>query len=149
WGPWGDVGMAAKAMFAHPLLGRRLVDTAGEVVYSVPLSHERHWVLADHCLKGGTAVLPGTGYLEMACAALTQGSFDQAVGFEAGFFGGPLLAGPSQTREARVLLHPAGNDAFHFSVRARDGGWVEHASGRVARCMAPPLADRAVDRIMA
>ena len=36
WGPWRDVGMAARSSFAHPLLGRRLLDTGDEIIYSAP-----------------------------------------------------------------------------------------------------------------
>jgi hypothetical protein len=53
--------MAARASSTHPLLGLRLVDTGGEIVYRTSLSRDRHWMLAEHCLKTGQAVLPGTG----------------------------------------------------------------------------------------
>jgi acyl transferase domain-containing protein/thioesterase domain-containing protein len=149
WGPWREVGIAARTAAAHPLLGRRLAGAADEVLYALPLRYERHWLLADHCLKGGMAVVPGTGYLEMAFAALTQGSFDQGVEFEDVFFVAPLFAAPGQTREVRVALQPGSNGAFQFSVRTHDGRWIEHASGRIARCKEPLVADRAIDRIRA
>ena len=72
WGPWRDVGMAARASSSHPLLGRRVVDTPDEIVVSSSLDAKWNWMLAEHRLKGGKAVVPGTGYLEMACAALTR-----------------------------------------------------------------------------
>ena len=105
WGPWRDLGMAARASSTHPLLGRRLVDTADEIVYSVPLSCERHWVLAEHRLKDGPSVFPGTGYLEMAFAALTHGSFDHGVEFEDVFFRAPLIAQPGQPRERAWICY--------------------------------------------
>ena len=61
WGPWRDVGMAARMSSSHPLLGRRLIDTDDEIVYSIPLSHEKHWVLAEHRTNTGKAVLPRHG----------------------------------------------------------------------------------------
>ena len=132
WGPWSDVGMAARTSSPHPLLGRRLLDTADEIVYSVPLSYARHWVLAEHRLKRGRAVLPGTCYLEIALAALTHGSFGQGVEFEDVFFREPFFADPGQPREARVDLRRGSDGGFQFSVRARDDGWIEYASGKIA-----------------
>jgi len=149
WGPWSGVGMAARSSSAHPLLGRCLVDTDDEIIYSVPLNYERNWVLAEHRLKSGRAVLPGTGYMEMACAALTKGAFDQGVEFEDVFFVAPFFADPGQTREARVALHRNSNGALKFSVRAPDGGWVEYASGHIAICKEPSPPDRDIDRILA
>ncbi len=149
WGPWRDVGMAARASSSHPLLGRRVVDTPDEIVVSSSLDAKWNWMLAEHRLKGGKAVVPGTGYLEMACAALTRGAFDRGVAFEDVFFVAPLLADPGQTREARVVLRRGGDGAFSFSILAREAEWVEHASGRIARCTQPPPQDRDVEAIAA
>ena len=118
WGPWREVGMAARSSVAHPLLGRRLLDTGDEIIYSAPVSREGHWVLADHCLKDGKAVLPGTAYLEMATAALIHGSFDHGVEFENVFFQAPLFADRDLTRKAQVELRRGSNGVFQFSVRA-------------------------------
>jgi acyl transferase domain-containing protein/thioesterase domain-containing protein/acyl carrier protein len=149
WGAWRDVGMAARTSPAHPLLGRRLVNTGDEVAYAVPLSYERHWLLAEHCTAAGRTVFPGTGYLEMAAAALTRGVFDQGVEFEDVFFLAPLLADPGQTRDARLELRRGRNGAFRFSVQARDADWIEHASGQVARSNQARPANHRLDRILA
>ena len=149
WDAWRDVGMAARASTAHPLLGRRLVDTGSEIVYKATLCRERHWMLAEHCLKTGQAVLPGTGYLEMASAALTNGSFDQGVAFEDVFFQSPFLADPAQSREALVDLNRTHNGTFQFSVRTGDHGSIEHASGRIERCHKPPPGRVALEAIRA
>jgi acyl transferase domain-containing protein/thioesterase domain-containing protein len=147
WAPWWDVGMAARASSPHPLLGRRLNDSSEEIAYSAPLSCERHWVLAEHRMDSGSAVLPGTGYMEMALAALSHGSFDQGVEFEDVFFRAPFLADPRETRLARVDLRRAKNGAFQFSVRARETGWIEHASGQIARSKQPRPQEQALTEI--
>jgi acyl transferase domain-containing protein len=149
WGPWQDVGMAARLSSAHPLLGQRLIDTGLAISYATSLSLEKHWVLAEHRMSAGKAVFPGTGYLEMAAAALTRGLFDGGVAFEDVFFLAPLVADAGATRAARVDLHRAESGTFQFSVRARDGGWIEHASGQIARCEEPPPADGSLDQIAA
>ena len=137
WDAWRDVGMAARASSTHPLLGRRLVDTGSEIVYQMSLSRERHWVLADHRLKTGRAVFPGTGYLEIAAAALTHGSFDQGVAFEDVFFQAPLLANPAQSQETQLNLRRTDDGTFQFWVRTGDHGSIEHASGRIQRRLEP------------
>ncbi len=91
WGPWRDVGMAARLSSSHPLISRRLIDTADEIACSTSLSCQKHWVLAEHRDTAGKAVFPGTGYLEMASAALSHGSFDRGVEFEDVFFALRLL----------------------------------------------------------
>ncbi len=133
WGPWRDVGMAARMSSSHPLLSRRLIDTDDEIAFSIPLSHEKHWMLAEHRTNTGKAVLPGTGYLEIAFAALSRGSFDDGVEFEDVFFLAPLLVDPGETRAARVDLQRGSGGAFQFSIRARAEKWIEHASGRCVR----------------
>jgi acyl transferase domain-containing protein/thioesterase domain-containing protein len=149
WGPWQGVGMAARTTSVHPLLGRRLLNTAEEIIYSAPVNCERHWVLGDHRLKTGRALLPGTGYMEMALAALTEGAVDSGAIFENVFFLAPLLAGPGSEREARVELRRGRMGDYQFSVRAKDGGWTEHASGMIAKNEQAPPPDRDIDRIKA
>jgi len=150
WGPWRDVGMAARASAAtHPLLGRRLIDSAEEVIYSAPLSFDRHWLLTDHRLKNGPAVVPGTGYLEMACAALTNGSFGHGVAFEDVFFVAPFLAERGRDKEARVLLRKGINGEHQFGVRSLETDWIEHASGRITRHKGNSPEHRSLDQIAA
>ncbi|HET6327101.1 MAG TPA: SDR family NAD(P)-dependent oxidoreductase, partial [Planctomycetaceae bacterium] len=161
WGAWRDVGMAAGTLVSHPLLGRRLRGSADQVTYSVPLNSDRHWMLTDHCLKSGPAVVPGTGYLEMACAALTEGTLGEGIEFEDVFFVAPLLADRSREKDARVLLRKGANGEQQFSVRSLERGWIEHASGRIVRRNGlaghngvvsdngPTPANRALDQIAA
>ena len=149
WGPWSSVGMAARLASSHPLLGRRISDTSDEIIYSVPLNYERNWVLAEHRMKSGRAVLPGTAYMEMAVAALTKGIIDHGIELEDVFFVSPFFADPGQTREAHVALHRNGNGSFKFSVRARDVEFVEYASGHIAMCKEAPPPDRDIEPILA
>ena len=133
WGPWRRVGMAVRTSLVHPLLGRRLFHTPNQIAYSAHLSTEKQWVLGEHRLKAGTSVFPGTAYLEMTRAALARGALDSCVEYHDVFFHTPLLAEPGETRESRVDLRRGTNGSFMFSVRSKDGDWVEHASGRIAQ----------------
>jgi thioesterase domain-containing protein/acyl carrier protein len=145
WGAWRDVGMAARSLPSHPLLEKLLLETPRETVFSSQLSIEKQWVLSEHRLKTGNAVMPGTGYLEMASAAFARGHFRGAVEFQDVFFLAPMMLGSSAAKEVRVQLirepdAAAEKDAFRFSVFGRNGSentneWVEHSSGRVAPCV--------------
>jgi acyl transferase domain-containing protein/thioesterase domain-containing protein len=155
WGAWSEVGMGARSASPHPLLEKRLVETPREIVFGSRLSLEKDWLLSEHRLKTGKALIPGTGYLEMAAGAFTQGEFQRAIEFENVHFLSPLMFDPSAPRDVRIELrrdHGAAlkNGAFRFAVLARAGSagtseWSEYATGHIASCLARPASrvDRA------
>jgi len=153
WGAWRGVGMAARSGALHPLLQERTVDTRQETVYASQFSQERLWVLSEHQLKVGRnlkALLPGTGYMEMAAAAFSRGSHLGAIEFQDVFFLVPLIVENRETREVRLRLRPeqeAGpkTGAYRFWVFSRTDAWVEHSTGIIAPCLShpPALIDRA------
>jgi acyl transferase domain-containing protein len=136
WGIWREVGMGARIASPHPLLEQRVAESPAEIVYASQLSPQRQWLLSEHRLKSGPALIPGTGYLEMACAALPQGSRGKAVEFEDVFFVAPLLLANSESKEVRVRLTREAQGgragAFRFSILAHAGAWTEHATGHIA-----------------
>jgi acyl transferase domain-containing protein/thioesterase domain-containing protein len=139
WGAWREVGMAARSGSPHPLLEERFLETPREIVYSSRFSQRQQWLLSEHRLKSGKALIPGTGYLEMAAAAFAQSSIEGPIEFQDVFFLAPLTFDASESREVRVKLEreqEAGPEkgGFRFSILARAGEWVEHATGRVQPC---------------
>jgi len=84
WGIWSDVGMAADAMEARtgtsapppvvetdvPMLDFATFDGSGNRLYTSQYKVSERWFLDDHRTKAGDALVPGTGYLEMAAEAL-------------------------------------------------------------------------------
>ena len=55
----------------HPLLDR--VRTSGRTeLYETDFAPAEHWLLDEHRVRDGTALIPGTGYLELARAALSE-----------------------------------------------------------------------------
>jgi acyl transferase domain-containing protein/thioesterase domain-containing protein len=133
WGLWADVGMGTRgAAGNHPILGRRLVQTPNEIVYSGQFSQQKNWLLAEHRFKNGNALVPGTAYLQLATAALTNDRFESGVAFEDVFFLAPLSVAPDETKEVRVRLRRDRSN-FRFSILAKDKEWIEHASGQIAR----------------
>ncbi|HEX4022864.1 MAG TPA: SDR family NAD(P)-dependent oxidoreductase [Acidobacteriaceae bacterium] len=148
WGPWTDVGMAVRTGSLHPLFQRRLAETRDEIAYACQLSCAKHWVLSEHRMANGRAVFPGTGYLEMAAAALTHGSFEQGVEFEDVFFLSPLFVDPDETKDVRIQLQHENGAGYYFSVSTNEAGWTEHASGQVMRCRKAPPKDRNISEIL-
>ena len=155
WGAWRESGMAARSGFTHPLLQRRRLETSREIVFDNQLSPEKQWLLSEHKLKTGKALIPGTGFLEMAAEAFTRGPFRGAIEFESVFFVAPLTFDASETRDVRVHLRReqitgAVKGSFRFGILARDGkadtgGWVEHSNGLITSLPASPTSpiDRA------
>jgi acyl transferase domain-containing protein/thioesterase domain-containing protein len=148
WGLWRDVGMGARTIAPHPLLERRVVESAEELVYSSQLSGERHWVLNEHRLKSGAALVPGTGYLEMAAATLTRGAWGSGVEFQDVFFLSPLYCEAGRSKEVRVRLR-GGRPGFRFSILSRETEWAENATGQIAVCKKNPPEDRNLAEISA
>jgi acyl transferase domain-containing protein/thioesterase domain-containing protein len=155
WGAWSEVGMGARSASPHPWLEQRLLETPQEKVYASQFSIERQWLLSEHKMKIGKALIPGTGYLEMAAAAFTRGGFRSPIQFENVFFLAPLTFGPSESKEVRVQLRlddeaAAQKETFRFSVFAKPSSgqaaeWVEHSTGLIAQCSTRPASrvDRA------
>jgi len=150
WDAWRDVGMAARHNTLHPMLDRRTYDTPEGNVYASQFSSERLWVLAEHRLIVGgerKALLPGTGYLEMAAAVFSRGLSTGAVEFRDVYFLAPLLVDSGTIKQVRLRLKPeegAIKGAQRFSVFSQSGVWTEHATGIVAPSDAqqPGLIDR-------
>ncbi|MCP5074182.1 MAG: SDR family NAD(P)-dependent oxidoreductase [Rhodobacteraceae bacterium] len=83
WGIWADTGMAAEMVATRdgghedgpaqdidaPLLGQAFLDGQSDRVFTGELSVD-DWIINEHRLASGEALLPGTGYLELAAEAL-------------------------------------------------------------------------------
>jgi acyl transferase domain-containing protein len=153
WGAWRDVGMAVRLSSSHPLLRERLLDTSDEIVYAGKFSAQALWLLSAHRLKVGQSLnplLPGTGYMEMAIVAFSQGARQKAIELNDVFFLAPLMLMNEETRDVRVQLKreqefASVGGSFRFSVFSRASDWVEHCTGIIGPCIAHPVAqaDRA------
>ncbi len=128
WGRWRDVGLAATnkvqpgsdSTGQRPpnwLAGRCVRANDQEVCYEQELSFERHWVLNEHRFHGAEALLPGTGYIEIA-RVLASKHF-RAGGFELRnlSFAAPLMVDFGKTRAIQSRIFKTG-DEWRFSVSA-------------------------------
>nr|WP_189061090.1 type I polyketide synthase [Longimycelium tulufanense] len=147
----GDVGAAGLDGVDHPLLGAVVHLPDGEVVLTGRLSLATHAWLADHAV-GGTAILPGTAFFELAVRAGDEVGCDliEELTLES-----PMMIGDSAVQIQVAVGEP--NDAGRrtFTIYSRLEGddtasWIEHATGLVAPGTAgegglltvwPPTAD--------
>lgn len=150
WGIWADVGMAAEAMANRlgtrppaprlpagtPLLDEITFDATGNRLFTASWGVADRWVLDGHRTKAGQALLPGTGYIELAAEALAaQG---EAGPFEIRdlYFFRPLEVADGAPRSVRVRLKRS-DEGYGFEVRAEAvsgarTGYSLHAQGALA-----------------
>ena len=132
----------------HPLLHRELTNGAREEVYGTDFSVTEHWVLDDHRIVG-TAVMPGTAYLEMARAAVEKHGTPGTLEIRDAFFLAPLALRDDETREVRILVDEdeAGSE-FSFKVvskpsAAENGAgeeWQPFSIGKIGYVASEPPA---------
>ena len=170
WSAWQDVGMvvAITAQAAqraapvptgptretgHPLLERHAAS-GPESVFITQFDRSKQWLLSEHVIKGAEALIPGTGHLELARAALEEGAEPalpmgssgalrpRAVEIRDVFFLAPFAVKPGETRELRLTLHRATAD---FAITSTPPGApaagpaqvVTHVTGRVSHVDMP------------
>ncbi len=150
WGIWSDVGMAHDAMLertapetwrtvapaTHPLFDAREKHPRGQLGVRGTLHAATHWILDEHRTAAGHALVPGTGFLELARAALSE--IGETGPFELGdvFFIRPLAVSDDESRELRVSLRPS-DLGYALEIRSRvqhEGApaWELHAQCQVS-----------------
>jgi acyl transferase domain-containing protein/acyl carrier protein len=161
WGAWADTGMAADVLHARrgrtgpsdqtpsgqPLLDSEGFDGAGNRIYRTSLDARRHWLLDEHRTKGGTAVMPGTGYIELAAEALaalglTEDGTLPALELRDLYFLRPLVVKDDSPVDLLIrLVAQEDGYAISFYTGVRDG-FALHAEAMAAFIddTAPPVA---------
>lgn len=161
WGVWREVGMAAGLVDGvdglpagestpYPLLQVMTVNQEVRKSYVTELNVENTWWLDQHRIKQGQALIPGTGYLELARASLSGGNGFVPVAINDLFFLAPLNVPDQENRRMAVDLEKEYQE-FAFSVTSgQERERVDHARGRVRRLNGLPPQDRLpIDDIIA
>jgi acyl transferase domain-containing protein/thioesterase domain-containing protein len=164
WSQWQEVGMAAAlarrmghgdAAFddvsqavplAHPLLQQRLRQDETGSVYGSRLSTETHWLLDEHRVRGGEALVPGTGWLELLRAAVAEEGGEGVIELRELTFLAPFVVHAGQSRDLRVEVRRRSEGGWDLDVlgapaegATQQRGWIEHVRGRAALVdIAPP-----------
>jgi thioesterase domain-containing protein/NAD(P)-dependent dehydrogenase (short-subunit alcohol dehydrogenase family)/acyl carrier protein len=153
WNAWRDVGMvlgigragalpplpAGRA--AHPWLAAWEQTPAGRR-YETDFAVASHWLLAEHRIEGGDALIPGTGFVELARAAFADavpavadgdGVELSQVTFLAPF---QVAANASRRLQIDVAVH---GDTAAIVMRSADGGET-HMTADAKRCRCAPAS---------
>ena len=154
WGVWSDTGMAAEAMAARhgkaapspregcaqPLLDEQGFDAFGNRIFASQYSAQGSWLLDEHRTKDGTALVPGTGYIELAAEALAAQGIKEPFEIRDLYFFRPLQA-EDAGREVIIRLE-ANEDGYSFAVHsAAEGGYALNAQATLVLTPdAPPPA---------
>ncbi len=164
WGIWRDVGMvggnrtggeelahANELPTRHPLFSihRSARDGVTEVhVLDGTLSAQDDWIVDEHRLGSGEALLPGTGYLELIRAALEEAGSNAPWQLTNLVFENPLFVTDDQPRAFRVRLRGSDHH-WDAEVQARnpDNRWTTCATARVLRQQPDTPTDLALDDI--
>lgn len=131
WGIWNEVGMAAKALASRlgeaapaprhpagsPLLDEITFDAGGHRLFTAEWRTRDRWILDGHRTADGQALLPGTGYLELAAQALRGNGETGPFAIHDLYFFRPLEVNDDQTRAVRVTLARSG-EGYGLEVRS-------------------------------
>ncbi|SHJ03137.1 type I polyketide synthase [Wenxinia saemankumensis] len=156
WGIWAEVGMAAEAMRAREgvtppppqvidaaLLDAASFDAAANRVFTARWRSAARWVLDEHRTRDGGALLPGTGYLELAAEALAAQGEPTTFELRDLTFERPLSVPDAGETTVRVTL-PRSDRGYRLVVESdRGAGWEQNATGeiRLYDLPTPPRVD--------
>ncbi|MBL9075949.1 MAG: SDR family NAD(P)-dependent oxidoreductase [Planctomycetes bacterium] len=146
WGIWQDVGMLAASAAAHAQpaaawLGTRS-ERDGAVEFAASWSPATHWQLAEHRVKGGDCVMPGTGHVELMVAAVQAVAQADEVSLQRVEFLTPLAFPGAAARDVFVTVR-ALRDGFEVAVASAPVGETDpHARATHARARAVPAGAR-------
>ncbi|WP_192931152.1 type I polyketide synthase [Gemmobacter serpentinus] len=153
WGIWADVGMAAEALadrngsrppapklpVARPMLDSSTFDATGARLFEKRLDTQA-WILDGHRTKDGAALIPGTGYLEIAAEAAAEEGWGNFELRDLMFFRA-LDVADGTAREMRLRLTPS-DEGFGFEIRSGyemrgRQGFALNAQGRLMPLRTP------------
>jgi len=163
WGPWQEAGMAAQLArdagadgerisdeLDHPFVAQRIHETSTEEVFATRFSPRTHWLLDDHRLAGGDALIPGTGFVEIARAALASKPEPRAIELRDVFLAQPVVVADDAERELRVVLERRSGE---FAIVSRQGGaeegpWIDHVRGQIAYVEADAPVEQSLEELL-
>lgn len=150
WNAWKDLGMAVATVEAarpagradrgklgpHPCLERLVLSEADEALFVTTLTRVRHWLLGEHVVRDGDALIPGTGYLEIARAAASHVLGVKRLELSDVAFMEPFVVPQGQAKDLSVRVQRTGPDAVEILFFAE--GMVEPLVMASARALAAP-----------
>ncbi|NNE89625.1 MAG: SDR family NAD(P)-dependent oxidoreductase, partial [Silicimonas sp.] len=155
WGIWSEIGMAAQAMDSRtgvvldaprpvkePMLDAATFNDQGDRRFISKWRTKEQWVLHEHRTRAGDALLPGTGYLELAAQAMeAQGEVGSFEIRDLNFLR-PLRVEDFSVTSVRMTL-PRDTSGYQMSVESStskdDAGFETNAEAELRLLpMVPP-----------
>ncbi|MET0170204.1 MAG: SDR family NAD(P)-dependent oxidoreductase, partial [Aliihoeflea sp.] len=144
WGVWNEVGMAARAVAGasslsagvaisnvrpcDTLFDRWVEDENGVAWLEADMGPDKHWMLDEHRLTSGQAILPGTAYIDIFMRAARAYGLAATGVLSNLVFLRPLMVPDGETRTLRIVFTPAG-DGFQATI---------HCAGKHAEALFMP-----------
>ena len=151
-GVWADGGMAADAarrqqlgltdgrLIDHPVLSEHVVDEGGGHWFTGTLDSATDWIVDEHRVSTGTAVLPGSGHLELMLTALERAGLTASVSKVSLLQ--PLIVPDGARVTVRVVVEPVDGAGKHAVRIESDGGeaidWTTHSEAEHDTTRAAP-----------
>lgn len=117
WGVWDETGLAARAMGRQgheasreggpalgPIFTHWVADEDGVEWLERDMSPQRDWLLAEHRLADGQALLPGTGYIELMAEAAREYGLEGGLQLSDLVFLRPLDVADGAQKTVRLRL---------------------------------------------
>ena len=145
WNAWRDIGMAARAsteqqhgrspssVVAHPALDGYSDDPGTGRTFVTDFAVDRHWLLSEHKIKNGMALLSGTTFVELARAAFSVGKAPGPIEINDLTFLMPFQVAEDTTRRLVIQVAAEGG-ASEISMRTAgdDARSLPHVIGDVS-----------------
>ncbi|HXU04894.1 MAG TPA: type I polyketide synthase, partial [Polyangia bacterium] len=122
----------------------RVSDTAEQRAYTAEFSREKHWLVGEHVIRGGDALIPGTGLLEIIRSALEAGPpcpAGRAVELRDVVCLSPFVVKPGAPRTLRLTVDKRDGQ---IAIESSSGGEIDlhvTAAGAVVDAPEPARAD--------
>lgn len=151
WGVWNRVGMTAVDVgdessgrpepVGEPLFDEMVRVGADETVLKGIFSCATRWLVDEHRTAGGHAIVPGTGYLEMAAEALVAIGEDGPFEVRDLYFFQPLHVTDHEPRSVRARLRRS-VEGYELQIQSQDDSqrWQTHSQARLLLQAMSPVA---------
>lgn len=131
WGIWSDVGMAAETASAKefdpqevpitdaksPFFDKAHFDKDGNRIFYRQFSAENDWVFDEHRTYDDKALLPGTGYIELAAEAMREQHEPFGFDIQNLYFMSPFHVPDRTTRRMRTRIKRS-RMGYEFKVQS-------------------------------
>jgi thioesterase domain-containing protein/malonyl CoA-acyl carrier protein transacylase/acyl carrier protein len=136
----------AERSGGHPALEEVLSDDAAATVFRTAFRRDRSWLLSEHVVRGGDALLSGTSMVEIARAALQHKPDNRCAELRDIFFMGPFNVLPDAERTLHVRIERSLEGTFSIYGENEQETFVV---GKARHVDAPPAGRLDLDAIRA